>query len=69
MGNKDLSKILPQFFANEDLPNNPQVPRELFEEAIHKIFPFSSPQVKHKQLKQWFSTSYLKRTFMVFEDP
>jgi len=46
MGIKDLSKILPQFFVNDDGLKNPQIPRELFEESIHKIFPFSSPQVK-----------------------
>ena len=43
-GNRDLKKILPQFFAEGNIKYS-RISRELFEESIQKMFPYSSPQV------------------------
>jgi hypothetical protein len=52
MPNLILSKIFPQFFGGNanDVTNDvtvQRIPRELFEEAVRKIFPLSSEQVSY----------------------
>jgi hypothetical protein len=43
-GDRDLEKILPPFFTEGNVKYT-RISRELFEESIQKMFPFSSPQV------------------------
>lgn len=46
-GQKDLKKLLP-LIASKLANETPAVPKEVFEEALHKIFPSASEQVIKK---------------------